>query len=276
LSGSRRMAASASNSTEPAAPETERALRRSPRWIGMGLGAVADLLYPPRCGSCGCDCVVIPGAPMLCVTCSAELAPSRLPTCVRCAHTCSESDATGSDCYRCRGEKQAFQEARALGPYAGPIRGAVLKSKHHQHTLLAHGLGAMLACQIRERPYSPMPEIVAPVPMHWLKRIWQGTNPAASIAWSVSQGLGVRIATHLLICTRILRRQSTLNAKERRENVRDAFRVSWRYKIRGCNVLLVDDVMTTGATANEAARVLREAGAASVCVATVARGNSGW
>src|SRR6188474_2976462 len=73
--GSRRMAAGASNSTESAAsPATSLVTRARPRWLQTGLAAAADLLFPPRCGCCGDDCVALPGAPLLCVRCVAELA----------------------------------------------------------------------------------------------------------------------------------------------------------------------------------------------------------
>jgi predicted amidophosphoribosyltransferase len=91
------------------------------------------------------------------------------------------------------------------------------------------------------------------------------------IAVSLARELKLPIATDLLVCRRWLRKQSTLNTDERRRNVRNAFRASWRFNIRNANVLLVDDVLTTGATAHEAARALRRAGSAAVAVAAVAR-----
>ena len=91
------------------------------------------------------------------------------------------------------------------------------------------------------------------------------------MALSLAGQLGLPIATDLLVCRRWLRKQSTLKTDERRRNVRHAFRVSWRFNIRGARILLVDDVLTTGATAHEAARALRQAGAAAVYVAAVAR-----
>src|SRR5207302_2121636 len=103
------------------------------------------------------------------------------------------------------------------------------------------------------------------------KRLWRGTNPAQSVAQAVARRLQVPCAPGLLVCRRFLRRQSTLTAVERLRNVRGAFRASWQWNVKGKTVLLVDDVMTTGATANEATRALLAAGAALVNVATVAR-----
>jgi ComF family protein len=151
------------------------------------------------------------------------------------------------------------------------LRRAILKVKHPHYEALAAGLGLRLSQQLRERPFREPVQIVAPVPMFWPQRIWRGANAAETVAQSVARHLSLSLATSLLVCRRWLRKQSTLKTDERRKNVRGAFRASWRWNVRGLRVLLIDDVMTTGATAQEAARILREAGAAAVAVAAVAR-----
>ena len=184
-------------------------------------------------------------------------------------------DAAKADCYDCRGRKQVFDEARVIGVYDGPLRQAVLKIKHYQHEPLAAALGWHLAQRLRESPLAESCDMVVPVPMHWLQRMWRGTSTARTLSRAVARELGLRESA-ALACRRILRRQHTLPAEQRRENVRGAFRMSWGRAIRGARVLLIDDVMTTGATAHEAARVLRKAGALSVSVATVARGTASF
>lgn len=185
---------------------------------------------------------------------------------------CSEPDLATGNCGDCRGRKLHFDAARALGPYQGAIRSAVLKMKHFQHEPLTVALGQRLAELVRERPFDQEPELVVPVSMHWLARLWRGTNAAESVAGSLAAAHQLPLATDLLVCRRLLRKQSTLLPVERRRNVRNAWRVSRAYDIRAARVLLVDDVMTTGATAQEASRALRQAGAAAVYVAVVARG----
>ena len=187
---------------------------------------------------------------------------------------CSAADADAGDCYECRDRKLLFDEARSIGVYDGPLRGAILKIKHSQYEPLATALGCQLAEQLRQRPFTEPCDLVIPVPMHWLQRVWRGTSTAHTLARAVARSLGLRCGNRL-VCRRMLRRQHTLPAIKRRENVRGAFRVSWRYRVSGLRILLVDDVMTTVATANEAARTLLRAGAAAVCVATVARGTHG-
>jgi ComF family protein len=185
---------------------------------------------------------------------------------------CPEHEAATGPCPQCRGLKLRYDQARALNHYEGAIREAVLRCKHARYEALASALGWQLAQQLRAIPFDPPPELVVPVPMFWLQRLWRGANSAESMAIAVASELQLPVATDLLVCRRFLRKQSTLKPDERRKNVRHAFRVSWRYNIRDARLLVIDDVMTTGATAQEAARVLRDAGAAAVYVAAVARG----
>jgi ComF family protein len=153
------------------------------------------------------------------------------------------------------------------------LRQAVLRAKHASFEPLARALGERMAMAIQRQPFGQPPELVVPVPVYWLKRLWRQTHPAATIAQAAARELELPLAERLLVCRRYLRRQATLTAAQRRENVRGAFRVSrlCRPALAGKRVLLIDDVMTTGATAHEASRVLLEAGAAAVFVATVAR-----
>jgi ComF family protein len=164
-----------------------------------------------------------------------------------------------------------YDAVRALGRYEGTLRAAVLKIKHPYYQPLAASLGLQLAERIRQHPFVEMPELVVSVPMYWLQRLLRGASAATTLATAVAGELGLKEARRLLVCRRWLKRQSTLKPAERRRNVRDAFRVAWPSGIAGKRILLVDDVMTTGATAQEAARSLRAAGATAVYVAAVAR-----
>jgi ComF family protein len=148
----------------------------------------------------------------------------------------------------------------------------VLKIKHAQYEPLAASLGRLLAARIRQFSFPEAPELVVPVPMFWLSRWFRGANAAETVAVSLARALALPVASDLLVCRRYLRKQGTLRPDERRRNVRRAFRTSLRFDIRGARLLLVDDVMTTGATAHDASRALRQAGASAIYVAAVARG----
>ena len=151
------------------------------------------------------------------------------------------------------------------------LREAVLKTKHAYYEPLARGLGLRLARTLRGRPFAEPPTLVAAVPMFWPQRLWRGTNGSETIARALAREIGIPIASGLLVCRRWLQKQHLLQSDERRRNVRGAFRASWRFDIRQARVLVVDDVLTTGATGHEAARALRQAGAAKVYIAAVAR-----
>ncbi len=113
--------------------------------------------------------------------------------------------------------------------------------------------------------------LVVPVPLHWRRRWNRGYNQAAALARELAAGLRVRFAPDLLWRVRNTPQQAQPTASARRENVKGAFAVKSGAKLTGETVLLVDDVMTTGSTAGEAARTLRAAGAARVVVGVLAR-----
>lgn len=233
--------------------------------------AIRDLVFPPQCVFCRREEEFARGATELCGPCSAVLSDAAAHRCGRCASACSEIDLARGDCNACRDTRLAFQEARAAGAYEADMRQAVLRAKRSAGEALAWALGQQLAAAIAARPFASPPDLIAAVPMHWLKRMGRGCNPAETLAAAIAQKLGVRHGRGLLSCRRYLRRQALLNVEDRKRNVRGAFALSrWR-RLSGETVLLVDDVMTTGATAQEAAKTLLAAGAAAVCVATVAR-----
>jgi ComF family protein len=241
------------------------------RWLSAGAAAATDLLFPPRCRFCAAECTSASGSRHFCINCESQLATCTRTRCRKCGLVCSEVDLPRGDCGYCRGLKLRFSEVRTLGSYEGPLRQAVLKIKHAAHEPLAVALGQRMAEQVVARPLAEAPDLVTAVPMHWLKRIWRRTNTALTLAESVAKLLGLPHHPGLLVCRRLLARQATLTPPQRRINVRNAFRTSRFARIDGKRVLLVDDVMTTGATAQEAARTLLTGGAATVFVATVAR-----
>src|SRR5205823_5857562 len=114
------------------------------------------------------------------------------------------------------------------------------------------------------------PDVVIPVPLHWFHRLRRGYNQSEALARELAAALGVPCRPRWLRRARLTRKQHhSLSREERRANVHDAFRARHADAVRGRHVLLVDDVMTTGSTAHEAARPLRAAGAAQITVAVL-------
>ena len=180
--------------------------------------------------------------------------------------------AAGGGCPRCRGRNYHFQEALSLGVYRGELREAILRMKHPAQEPLAMAMGRLLAARVRTWLADRPPDVLIPIPMHWTRRWVRGCNCAELLAESLSKRLGAPWTGRLLRFRRKVKKQGTLLPAERLSNMRGAMQVRAGRDITGARVLLVDDVMTTGATASEAARVLRRAGAERVFVAVVARG----
>jgi ComF family protein len=233
------------------------------------LRAALDLVLPPQCVACGADLPQRHQGPLVCEACRQALLRPVPAACPRCGAG-TALPVLGRRCARCRHLEFRFAAAVALGEYADALREAVLRTKWVYHEPLALALASLLwECQgptLRQW----QPEAVVPIPMHWRRRWLRGTNTPERIADVLGAHLKVP-AVPLLRRVRPTRPQSDLSRMARMVNVRGAFRLRRGYDCRGARLLLVDDILTTGATCNAAASVLRAAKAATVCVAVIAR-----
>ena len=202
-----------------------------------------------------------------------------LPIAVGTCEICGEGMATLArpdeiqTCDVCREARPQFEKACAHGSYDGELRDLIHLLKYEQVTPAATVLGGILAQAIAKLGILPA-VLVIPVPLHSSKRRQRRFNQAELIARAALQRTtmpGAELATNLLVRQRATVSQIGLTRPQRAENIRGAFRVEHPEKIAGRSILLVDDVLTTGTTASECARVLRKAGAGKVWVATVAR-----
>lgn len=224
-----------------------------------------DLVYPPACACC--QTPLEPETGRLCENCRRPLVDLK-PACQHCGANLPDH---ARECPRCRELRLPFRGVCRLGPYEGPLRSAVLRIKRPQEQLLAVALTELLALHAIERLRSWQLDVVMPVPMHWTRRAWRGANSPETIAVGLASALGLPVTTHLLTRQRRTVPQASLSPGRRRANVRGAFRVRSHADLPGARVLLVDDILTTGATLNETARTLRRAGAGEVFVAVLAR-----
>jgi ComF family protein len=181
----------------------------------------------------------------------------------------------GQGCFRCAGRKLWFESTVALGLYSGNLRDSILRMKRSEGDSLSLAIGRLTWQKCSERLKELNVDVVAPIPLHWRRRLAHRTNSAALLAEVLSNKLGVQLAERLLRRSRSTVRQFDLSPPERWKNVRGAFAVRAGYHLRAAHVLLVDDVLTTGATCSEAARALRRAGADRVTVAVIARAMGG-
>lgn len=158
-----------------------------------------------------------------------------------------------------------------VGSYDGALRLAVLGCKRPWQHPLAFALGQLMAEELGPRLAAARLDAVVPVPMHWSRRMWRGANGPEIVAEQVARKLQLPLAGHLLARRKRTRPQARLTVPRRRANVRGAFRAAAHRDLPGSRLLLIDDIMTSGATLNEAARTLRAAGAEAVMVAVLAR-----
>jgi ComF family protein len=176
-------------------------------------------------------------------------------------------------CGACQEERPQFARATAFGAYDGELRELIHLLKYEQVLPAAGVLGGMLADAIRKLEVGT-PVSMVPVPLHSSKRRQRRFNQADLIARDALKKLAqndFEFAGKVLVRVKPTVSQIGLTRPQRRENMRGAFRVVHPNRVKGRSILLVDDVLTTGTTASECARVLRKAGAGQVWVATAAR-----
>lgn len=235
----------------------------------LGRGA-QDVLFPRTCGGCGAALAPPHGdASEFCRGCHDELPWIAAPSCPKCgAPTALESD--DGRCVHCRGDSLRFDQAVAVGVYDGLLRRLILSAKQPSGEGLSAVLGRLAARRLRGVGLEGA-DAVTCVPMHWRRRLVRQHNSAEVMADALARELGLRFRPRLLAWRRPAQKQAELSQTDRRRNVRGALRPGRRVALAGARVLLVDDVLTTGATASEAARALREAGAGSVVAVAAAR-----
>jgi len=239
------------------------------RGVGtMVLRAAVDAVLPPRCLGCG-DVVEDTGT--LCGPCWSGLTWLAPPACACCGFPFPYAAPAGTLCAACTRQPPAFDRARAVFRYDDASRGLVLGFKHADETHAAPAFGRWLVRAGADLLADA--DLVAPVPLHRWRLLYRRYNQAALLAHAVSRSSGVRLAVDLLARRRHTPQQGRLSRLARQRNVRAAFalRPRWREAVAGRRVLLLDDVLTIGATVEECARVLRRHGAAGVDVLTLAR-----
>ena len=231
-------------------------------------------LFPSDCRLCATPLTNISRLPV-CTSCLLSMASIAGATCEICGERLSagRSVLPSQICPACQESRPHFTKAAAYGAYDGGLRELIHLLKYERVAPAASVLGQMLAEAIQTLSPTADSILVVPVPLHRSKRRQRGFNQAELIARAALKRntFPFEMGADVLERTRPTVSQIGLTRPQRVENIRGAFRVRHPSRVSGRSVLLVDDVLTTGTTVSECARILRKAGAARVLVATVAR-----
>jgi ComF family protein len=203
-----------------------------------------------------------------CDDCLARRTPVGPACCRRCAHPYPKATSNHL-CPACLQNPPKFSAVHAVGRYQGNIRQAVRDLKYQNRLMLAKPLGEWLADTLPNIPAADTPQCIVPVPLHRVRLQSGHFNQAVEIARPLSRHLDIPLFVNLLQRTRKTPSQQGLSTAERRRNVKGVF--AQDKPLPAKRVLLVDDIMTTGATVRECCRVFRQGGAVRIDVAIVGR-----
>ena len=236
--------------------------------LGKLAGRALDAVLPPQRPVCN---AIVDSAGVLCGTCWQKVDFLETPACSACGRPFEFDLGDGALCAVCVRQRPPFERARAVMAYGDISRRMILAFKHGDRTDAAPGLGKWLVRAGRDLIADA--DIIAPVPLHWTRLFRRRYNQAALLAHGVGREAGIEVVADLIQRRRRTPPQGRMGPAQRRRNLKGAFRVhpARAAGLKGQRVLLIDDVLTTGATASACSRVLMRGGAGAVDVLTIAR-----
>ena len=212
--------------------------------------------------------------PRFCCSCKTKLSVNQDTMCVDCLSKIQRSNSS-----RLKREfERKFMNNKIIREFYSPF--VFEKDKELQHAIHALKydkkfpvgifLGKVLAAEIKSSKTNWKFDLIIPIPLHQLKKAERGYNQAYYIAKGVGKIFKVKVSDRSVKRIKYTESQTTMNLNEREENISGAFKVKWNTRVRGKNILLLDDVITTGATISECGKILLEAGASKVYAASIA------
>jgi ComF family protein len=237
---------------------------------------LADIIYPPRCAVCKQFLWKGPlvkeiGSLPFCPTCLSDFRDVASPLCPVCGKPFPSEVKEDHPCEDCLRKRPFYEAAWAPYRYEGAILKAIHRLKYGSKSFLAEALGPLLARFMESRYKKSGDLLTIPVPLHPKRMRERGFNQSLLLARHVARGASADLDFLSLKRVRYTLPQTRLAKKDRQKNVRGAFQLKNREAIKGKTILLVDDVVTTGNTLNECARILKKGGARKVFGVSLAR-----
>jgi ComF family protein len=235
------------------------------------LDSALAFVYSEACQICGEQRATAQEC-FLCARCRDTVRYIQPPLCARCGLPFEGAITTEFECSNCQDQDWQFSSARSVVVAKGAMLDVIHRYKYNQALWFEPFLGDLLVQGAAEEISTGKWDWIVPVPLHPAKQREREFNQAERLARCLSKATGIPVNRRLLRRTALTRTQTLLSRAERLVNVRNAFSVRKGQRLNGERIVVIDDVFTTGATTGACARVLRGAGAADVCVRTVARG----
>lgn len=238
---------------------------------GRAADALLGLLFPRRCPVC--EKILVPGRGLICPECEKKLSLVRPPRCLKCGKEIGAE--TGEYCMDCLRHPRTFERGAALFNYNEAASRSMARIKYGGRREYLDFYAKAMAQHLGPALRGMKAQALVPVPVHPSRLRERGFNQAAELAWRLGELLGISVDDELLVRTKKTARQKDLGPAQRLANLQQAFSVPERRRKAGAipkTVILVDDIYTTGSTAEACARVLKAAGVRSVYFAAVCIG----
>lgn len=232
------------------------------------------LFYPEICQICRTARATAHES-FICSACRAGcngVKPVAPPFCDCCGLPFEGAITVEFECANCREQNLHFTSARAAATFSGVVKEVIHRYKYNHAVWFEPFLGGLLVNAAQPFLFREEWDFIVPIPLHWLRLRGRTFNQSARLACALSRATGIPVQRRLLKRVHPTHTQTRLSRAERTQNVKRAFAYVGRGPIEGARIILVDDVLTTGATASACAKLLKQNGAAAVNVWTVARG----
>ncbi|MCK6469016.1 MAG: ComF family protein [Candidatus Brocadia sinica] len=233
--------------------------------IGEYIHAFLDLFYPRSCLHCNCN-LNNSYELYLCEHCKRKIPYISHSCCIRCGAILGPhiTPRAKEGCAACKGKYLPFNTITSVTYYDDAMKTLIHKFKYARQKFLASVLSDILITHERLKEVVPDTDVIVPVPLHWLKQMLRGFNQSELLSQGIQRHFSKSVAINNLCRIKNTASQTQLSKNQRQRNIHNAFFINHPGSFKGKKVLLVDDVLTTGVTASECSKKLKEAGAVAV------------